>query len=218
MMSHLFWYLARSSGFMTYGCAWGAVVWGLLLTTRLAPQLDRTATYLIHRLLGIGSILFLGVHFMTLYLDPWAHFSLWDLLVPFAASYRPVWLACGVVAAYLLGAIVLTSMLKARLRVDWWLGVHYLAYLTVALGLVHGLGSGSDTGQPWARAVYAGSAAIIAVLWIVRIGWGRQVARGAATVPWPNAAKHLDPAMLALGQLRAKQDKESDCLTAPTSR
>lgn len=206
MTNHLFWYLARSSGFMAYGCAWGAIVWGLLLTTRLAPRLDRTATYLVHRLLGIGSILFLGVHLVTLYLDPWAHFSLRDLLVPFAGSYRPLWLACGIVGAYLLGAIVLTSILKARLRFAWWLGVHYLAYLTAALGLVHGVGTGSDTSRPWARAIYAGSGLIVAVLWVVRIGWGRQTARGAVAAPGPVVAQHLDPAALAFAALLPRRD------------
>ncbi len=216
MNGHLIWYLARSAGFMAYGFAWAAVVWGLLLTTRLAPRLDRTATYLVHRLLGMGGALFLGVHLIALYLDPWAHFSLADLLVPFVASYRPVWLALGVIAAYLLGAIVLTSALKARLRFAWWLGIHYLAYFTVALGLVHGLGSGSDTPRLWARALYAASGVVVAVLWVARVGWGRPVTGSPAPAP----VKRLDPVALALGPLAARRADRHESATprGPLSR
>lgn len=206
MLGHLPWYVARSSGFLAYGCAWGAVVWGLLLTTRLAPRLDRATTFIVHRLLGTGSALFLGLHLIALYLDPWAHFSLRELLVPFVAAYRPLWLACGILGAYLLGAILLTSALKARLRFAWWLGIHYLAYPTVALGLVHGVGGGSDAARPWARAIYAGSGLILAALWVVRVGWGRPIARGAGAEPRPVAAKHLKPAALALGPLAGTRD------------
>ena len=101
--THLFWYLARSAGFLAYLFAWGSVTLGLLMTTRLAQRIDRATQYILHRLLGLGSVVFLGLHLVTLFLDPWANFSVADLFVPFHASYRPFWMGCGILAAYLLG-------------------------------------------------------------------------------------------------------------------
>ncbi|MDQ2934354.1 MAG: hypothetical protein M3R49_05115, partial [Chloroflexota bacterium] len=36
----------------------------------------------------------------------------------------------------------------------WWRRFHYLAFAVFALATVHGLGSGSDTRQPWALGLY----------------------------------------------------------------
>jgi sulfoxide reductase heme-binding subunit YedZ len=174
MMTHLFWYLARSSGFLTYLCAWGSVAWGLLLTTRLAPRVEKATLYVVHRLLGMGSSIFLGVHLYTLYLDPWANFSVRELVVPFGTDYRPFWMACGIVAAYCFVAIVVSSIFQARLPVVLWRGIHYLSFLSFFLGLVHGIGTGTDTRQPWAIGCYGLTAAIVAGLCWVRFTARRQ--------------------------------------------
>lgn len=171
MTTHIFWYLARSSGFLAYLFAWGAVVWGLLLSTRAIPTADRGTLYILHRLLGLGSLAFLGVHLTTLFLDPWAKFSVKDLSVPFAASYRPFWMSCGIVAAYLLVAIAVTTLLQSRLPRVVWRGIHSLSFLTFAMALKHGIGAGTDTRRLWATAVYAVTATIVAALCLRRILW-----------------------------------------------
>jgi sulfoxide reductase heme-binding subunit YedZ len=179
--THIFWYLARSSGFLAYLFAWGSVVLGLLMTTRVADRIDRATQYILHRLLGLGSVVFLGVHLYTLFLDPWAKFSVADLFVPFHATYRPFWTGCGILAAYLLIAVAVTSIFQQRLPKVVWRGVHYLSFLTFFVGLAHGIGSGSDSGQLWAQAIYAVTAFVAAALCLHRVLWEPKPARRATT-------------------------------------
>ena len=64
--------------------------------------------------------------------------------IPFASRYRPVWLGLGAVAFDLLLALVLTSLLRARIGHRLWRRVHWLAYACWPVALVHALGTGSD--------------------------------------------------------------------------
>jgi methionine sulfoxide reductase heme-binding subunit len=179
--THLFWYLARSAGFLAYLFAWGSVTLGLLMTTRVAVRIDRATQYILHRLLGLGSVVFLSLHLCTLFLDPWAHFSVADLFVPFHAAYRPFWMGCGILTAYLLGAIAVTSIFQQRLPKVAWRGIHSLSFLTFFVGLAHGIGSGTDSGQLWARALYALSAMVVVGLCLRRILWEPKPAKRAAS-------------------------------------
>jgi len=200
MTTHFFWYLARSSGFLAYLFAWGSVVWGLLMSTRIIPKADRGTLYILHRLLGLGSLVFLSIHLYTLFLDPWAKFSAKDLFVPFAASYRPFWMSCGIAAAYLLIAIAVSSIFQSRLPRVVWRGIHYLSFLTFALGLMHGIGSGTDTRRIWAIAIYAITATVVAALCLHRILWEPNTAKRASK---PATARRIDPRAHVLSGLPA---------------
>jgi methionine sulfoxide reductase heme-binding subunit len=200
MTTHVFWYLARSSGFLAYLFAWGSVVLGLLMTTRVAERIERATQYILHRLLGLGSMVFLGVHLVTLFLDPWAKFSVADLLIPFHATYRPFWTGCGILTAYLLVPIAVTSIFQQRLPRAAWRGIHYLSFLTFFVGLAHGIGAGSDSGRLWARGLYALSALIVAALCMHRVLWEPTPAKrtGKSTAP-----RRIDPRAHALGGMSA---------------
>ncbi|MDQ2785524.1 MAG: ferric reductase-like transmembrane domain-containing protein [Chloroflexota bacterium] len=198
--THLFWYLARSAGFLAYLFSWGAVVLGLLMTTRLAQRIDRATQYILHRLLGLGSVAFLGIHLYTLFLDPWANFSARDLFVPFAANYRPFWMCCGILAAYLLVAIAATSIVQQRLPRVVWRSIHGLSFLTFFVGLAHGIGSGADSGQLWARAVYAITATVVGGLCVRRALWEPKAANQPKKAGVP---RRIDPRTHALSGLLA---------------
>lgn len=172
-MTHIYWYCARSAGFLTYLFAWGSVVWGLLLSARIMPRVERATLFVLHRLLALGSLIFLAVHLVSLYLDPWARFSVRDLLVPFAATYRPFWMSLGILAAGLLVTIAATSLLQTRLPRVLWRAVHYLSFLTFVIGLLHGIGAGTDTRQLWATLAYGITGAVVAGLCVQRVVWVR---------------------------------------------
>ncbi len=209
--THLFWYLARSSGFLAYLFAWGSVTLGLLMTTRVADRIDRATQYILHRLLGLGSVVFLGVHLYTLFLDPWAQFSVADLFVPFHATYRPFWMGCGILAAYLLVLIAVTSVFQQRLPKAVWRGVHYLSFLTFFVGLAHGIGSGTDSGQWWARGIYALTALVVVALCLHRVLWEPKPAKRSAT---PATPRRVDPRARALGGLPAAPAPRSQATSA----
>ena len=43
------------------------------------------------------SLVFIGVHVLAVWVDPFMRFGWRDIVVPFATSYRPLWIAAGIV-------------------------------------------------------------------------------------------------------------------------
>src|SRR5699024_5312309 len=109
MPDHLWWYLSRASGIVTLTASGGAIVWGLLLSTRLIRRRSLPRWLLdLHRFLGAVAVLSLGVHLAALWADSYVHFSVADLTVPGHTTWHPVAVAWGIVAAYLLVAVELS--------------------------------------------------------------------------------------------------------------
>ncbi len=113
------------------------------------------------------------MHIATAVADSFAPIRLVDAFVPFAGAYRPIWLGLGTVASDLLVALVVTSLLRERIGYRVWRGVHWAAYASWPIALVHGLGTGSDTRARWAVLVNVTCLAIVLTAVLVRIGWTR---------------------------------------------
>src|SRR5205807_8424001 len=88
----------------------------------------------------------------------------------FAATYRPLWLGLGALSFDLLLALVATSLLRRRLGYRGWRAVHWLAYASWPVAVLHGLGTGTDTKLWWMLALTAACVAAVAVALLVRIG------------------------------------------------
>ena len=69
---------------------------------RKLERWPRFALEEVHRFGGILVGTFVVIHVVTIAIDSYLQFSLAAMLVPFAASYRPFWVALGIVAAELL--------------------------------------------------------------------------------------------------------------------
>jgi hypothetical protein len=113
-------------------------------------------------------IVVLAIHIITSVLDGFAPIRLFDELIPFVTPYRPLWMGLGTLAFDLLLAIAITSLVRRRLGYRAWRAVHWLAYASWPVAVLHGLGTGSDVKQWWMLALTA--ACIMAVLFAV---WGR---------------------------------------------
>jgi sulfoxide reductase heme-binding subunit YedZ len=169
-----YWYLTRSSGAVSLILLTATLVIGIALVGRVhSKHWPRFTVDGIHRAVALLAILFLAVHIATAVLDSFAPISVLDAVIPFAGSYRPVWLGLGAAAFDLLLAVAITSALRERLGHRAWRAVHWLAYMVWPLALVHGLATGSDEHQEWMAVIYVVCAAafIIAVLTRVVIGW-----------------------------------------------
>ena len=128
----------------------------------------------------------LAVHIVTAELDAFAPVGWAAVAIPFASAYRPIWLGLGTVAFDLLIALTVTSVLRNRLGYRTWRAVHWLAYLSWPVALVHGLGTGSDARVGWMQwlTVLCVAAVLAAGAWRLSHGWPAQarprVAGGAA--------------------------------------
>ncbi|MDH4119332.1 MAG: hypothetical protein OEW30_18270, partial [Acidimicrobiia bacterium] len=72
----VWWYVARSSGLVAWLLLAAAVVWGLLLSTRILQERRKPAWLLdLHRWLGGLSVVFTGAHLAGLVLDSYVEFG-----------------------------------------------------------------------------------------------------------------------------------------------
>jgi DMSO/TMAO reductase YedYZ heme-binding membrane subunit len=145
MSSHLWWYVARAGGLVAWGLVVASCTWGLLHALRTFGRRPSPAWMLsTHRYLSMLAIVFVGVHVVALLADSYVQFSLGDVLVPLASSWHPVAVGWGVVAMYLLVAVEVTSLVRARLSPKVWRGVHMLSYVLLGLVTIHLLTAGTD--------------------------------------------------------------------------
>ena len=149
------WYLSRGTGAVTLVLLTATVVLGIAGTLRWRPAagLPRFLVDGLHRNLSLLVVVLLAAHVLTAVLDPFAHLRAIDAVVPLASAYRPLWLGFGALALDLLIALVVTSLVRARLGLRAWRAVHWVAYACWPVALLHGLGTGTDASAPWLQAL-----------------------------------------------------------------
>ena len=178
------WYLTRATGVVSLLLLTAVVLLGVTASLRVSSE--RWPRFLVaglHRNLTLLALAFLAVHIGTTVADNYAPVTIKDVFIPFASAYRPIWVGLGTVAFDLLLALVATSLLRARVGVRLWRGLHWLAYVCWPIAVVHGLGTGSDAKTTWMimlTVVCVGSVAL-AVLARVAAG-GRAPARVSGAV------------------------------------
>jgi predicted ferric reductase len=187
--AELTWYVARGGGMTAFALLGLSVVLGLVLSLRLAsPRWPRMVTHDLHEHLTLLALAFTGVHVLAIVLNPAVEFGLADVLIPFAASYQPVWTAAGVIAAELAVAVWVSTRFRHRIGYRRWRTLHMAAFAVFALALLHGLVQGTDTGSPWALAVYVPVAAAVAGLTALRVMASRTGAAARRAPARPAAA------------------------------
>jgi hypothetical protein len=162
------WYAARSTGYVSLLMLTAILVLGILTSMRWdRPEWPRFLTQALHRNLSLLVLVFLGIHIVASIVDPFAGISALNTVAPFTGSYRPVWLGLGVVSTELLVALVITSLLRQHMGFTAWRVVHWAAYASWPLALLHTLGTGSDVRSPWAVVIGVAcvGAVIVAIVW-----------------------------------------------------
>jgi predicted ferric reductase len=185
----LWWYTVRATGLVAWLLVTLAVVWGLLLSLRQIPAsrrsgLPRPAWMLdLHRFLGGLALLFVVAHVGALAFDSFVGFGWDDLLVPFASAWRPAAVAWGIVAAYLLVAVEISSLLMRQMRRGLWHAVHLLSLVVFGAITAHALYAGADAKEPIVQAFATGSTVVVVLLLVVRIAWRRPRTNRPAPTP-----------------------------------
>lgn len=186
-----YWYLTRGTGAVSLLLLTAGVVLGVMGPTGFqTTRLRRFVVAGLHRNVTLLATVFVAVHVVTTLLDGYAPIGLRDAFIPFASRYRPVWLGLGAVSLDLVLALIVTSLLQHRIGLRTWRAVHWLAYVSWPVALLHSLGTGSDARSWWLVLLAAASTAAVAmaVVWRVTTARGEAVPRlaaGAAAVVLP---------------------------------
>ena len=164
------WYLTRAMAVSAYLALSFSVILGMLRSVaRKASERVSWVVDELHQFIATLAGLFVLGHLVTLKLDSFMPFSLINLLLPVAEPYQPLATAFGVFGLYAMVLLLASSWLRRRIRYSWWRGIHYISFVAFALVTIHGWLAGSDSTEPWMRAIYAASAASVTFLILVRL-------------------------------------------------
>jgi predicted ferric reductase len=191
------WYASRATGVVCLLLFTLVTLLGILVNRQgRLPGLPRFAVTGLHRSLALLAVVFLAVHVLTAVADSYVTIQLAAAVVPFVSSYQPVQMGLGAVALDLIAALVITSLLRARMNRRLWRGVHWLAYAAYPVTVLHSVTSSADLRSGGLLGLTAACVLSVAAALTWRVTGGRRAAVLAAP---PRPAGAARPPRLAAG-------------------
>jgi sulfoxide reductase heme-binding subunit YedZ len=149
-----FWYLTRGTGVVALMVLTASVALGIANVRRVRlPGAPRFVTLGLHRTVSLLAAAFVAVHVVTAVADGYVPLTVVDAVVPFSSAYHPFWIGLGAISLDMLLAVILTSLLRRRIGYRAWRVVHWTAYASWPVALVHSVGTGTDAGTGWMTAL-----------------------------------------------------------------
>lgn len=168
--SPMLWYVTRATAVAAYITLAVGAIFGMLRP--LARASNERMSWLVDiahtSLTVLAAVLTLG-HLVSLVFDTFVPFTVLNLLNPASETYKPLGTALGVFGMYAMAAVLLTSWAKPRLSYGFWRAAHYLSFIAFILVTLHGLLAGSDSREPFMRAIYGACAGAVAFMGLMRI-------------------------------------------------
>lgn len=165
------WYITRAAGLTGYFLIWLSMVWGLALAAKIFhPVVDNAQSYDFHEFLSLLGLGFILLHAIVLLFDHFLPFNIFQVLIPFISSYRPLWVGLGVIGMYLLLLVTVTFYLRKRIGAETFRALHVFSLVGYLGATLHGLFAGTDSGLAITRILYVGTFLItlfLTVYWFV---------------------------------------------------
>jgi len=175
------WFISRGSGLVLLALFTAVAVLGTATRLGWAPlRWPRFVAAELHRTLALFAVALLALHALTAIADPYVSIGWAATVLPFLSPYRAAAIGLGTLTVDLAAAVLLTSLLRHRLRPRVWRAVHWLAYLAWPAAFGHALTAGGDLHTGWGAAIVWGSAAAMTIAVSVRLAvaaWTRRTAR-----------------------------------------
>lgn len=163
------WYVSRASAIAAYILMFLVIVWGMGMTTGFTYRVTNPVmAWSVHKYMSVSLGVLVLVHMFSLLFDDFIGFGFAEILVPYAADFKPFYLALGIVGFYILGAVMFTSLVIRERMPRFWHGVHYLVYPLFVMSLAHGLFLGTDSSTLAMQAVYWVTGTVFTLLLIYR--------------------------------------------------
>jgi sulfoxide reductase heme-binding subunit YedZ len=172
------WYASRATGVVTMLLLTVVVLLGILVNRQgRLPGLPGFAVTGLHRNVSLLALAFLAIHVLTAIVDPFVTIRVAAAVFPFTAGYKPFWLGLGAISLDLIAALIVTSLLRARMSRRAWRAIHWGGYAAWPLAVAHSLGSSADARTGPVLGVLAGCVLATAAA----LAW--RLSRSARAVP-----------------------------------
>jgi predicted ferric reductase len=175
--TQIWWYVTRASGLTGYFLLWLSMIWGFAIPSRIIqPILDNTFTYDFHEHLSLVGLGFVVLHVAVLLFDKYLPFTVFQILIPFTSTYRPLWVGLGILSFYIMLLVTFTFYLRQRIGGRAFRSIHLLSMIGYLGTTLHGLFAGTDSVLPITMLLYAGTFLIVifmTVYWLFMRTFGR---------------------------------------------
>jgi len=158
------WRLIRAFGLTAYVFLFIAVFSALVARFPFLEGRKKSAWLVAHHFSAWLSFFLVLAHAFLLMVDTYAPFAWEEILLPFLNARHPIAYGLGILSAYGLLFVLLTTDLASWLGKTLWRRFHLLSYPTYVLSLVHGLLAGTDAQVPWVTLLYGITGGMIALL------------------------------------------------------
>jgi len=167
----VYWYLSRATAFVSLTILWLSMALGIGITNKMARLWPGApAAFAIHEYVSILGMAFALFHALVLLGDHYINFTVAQIFMPFATtSYRPTWVGIGQIGFYVWLIVNVSFYIRRLIGQKTWRVLHYLSFGMYAMGLVHGLFSGTDSPASWAQWYYWISGGSLLFLSVYRI-------------------------------------------------
>jgi sulfoxide reductase heme-binding subunit YedZ len=143
-----FWITTRAAGSVALVASSVSVCVGLVMSGRLV-QGRRNDLRTAHEALSLATLAALVVHVLSLLADSFFHPSIFDVTIPFVSGYKQPWMSIGILSGWALVFLGLSYYARARIGQERWRRLHRWTALAWLGGVVHALGTGTDSGRVW---------------------------------------------------------------------
>lgn len=164
------WLASRSSGVVAFAAVALSVIIGLMMANGIPKRPGaKKQLVAIHESTALAGLVAIAVHGLTLLGDSYLHPTLTQILVPFTIDYRPFYTGLGIIAGWAALFLGLSFYARRFIGNKRWRTVHRATIAVWALAVVHTLGSGTDAGTVWMRAILVVTGVPTIFLFIRRI-------------------------------------------------
>lgn len=159
------WYVTRGAGIVAAVLLLLLILSGIgLITGYTFRVFEPLNAWAVHKAIALAFGVAIIVHGGSLLFDKYVHFSLIQVFVPFASTYKPVvlfnhhigslWVALGVMSSYLFAIVIGTSLWLIDRKPRYWKLIHFLSYLAAVMVYFHILYTGTDTSHGFYRVLW----------------------------------------------------------------
>lgn len=170
--TQLWWYVTRSAGVVAYLLLWFSTAWGLAIPSKFfSSVLSQDFSFDFHEFISLLTIGFVILHVSVLMIDRYLPYSIWQILIPFLSSYRPIWVGLGVISFYLIVLVTITFYIRNRIGMKAFRSIHWLSFVAYIGVALHGIYGGTDSPLAAMQLLYRGTALVIiflTVYWLVQ--------------------------------------------------
>lgn len=176
MSSPVMWYTTRATGVVALVLLSAVMVLGVLTASRRATaRWPGVALQDLHRRLSLLSVVFVAGHVLTSVLDSFVHIGWAAAVVPGMSDYKRLGVALGAVSLDFMLAVLVTSLLRARIAAPVWRGIHWLVYVSWPVAVLHTLATGTDVRFRWV--LWVVGACVFGVVFTAGVSGGERLAR-----------------------------------------